>query len=196
MGFLFKKKKVPEELPDLAIDEISEKEISGNKRADAESGKEKKFKPLPAGSSQSSYNSDNSSETPKTSQTGEADKGFFKDVLKAVTEETKNIDKLDLWYKNKFLPQDIVSQMRDYWEKQSPEVILKSIGVDLKDKLMGKIDNLHDLEKEWQEIYFKLIAKEEEIRKEEKELKDSLSEIITLFKKSVGKKDKKDKRNR
>ena len=53
--------------------------------------------------------------------------------------------------------------------------------------LLEKTDKLHHLEKDWQEIYLGLIKKEEEIRKEEKELKDSLSEFIGVYKKSLNK---------
>ena len=41
------------------------------------------------------------------------------------------------------------------------------------------------LEKEWQEIYFALLFKEEEIRKEEKVLKEALSDFINIVRNSV-----------
>ena len=49
---------------------------------------------------------------------------------------------------------------------------------------MERTEKLHKLEQEWQQIYFDLIAKEEEIRKEERELKGTVSEFITAFKES------------
>jgi hypothetical protein len=42
---------------------------------------------------------------------------------------------------------------------------------------------LQGLEKEWQDIYFDLIEKEEEIKDKEKELKKMLKEFIELCKK-------------
>ncbi len=193
MAFLFKKKEVPEELPDLMIDEIGKRQESQIQEKEESDSEEKKFKPLPTKDFSSLVQQPNqpaSAEKPQQPSTELTDdeKGFFKDLIKNIMNEVENLDKLDSWYRNKFFPEDIVSQMREYWEKQSPEVILKSIGSDIKAKLMEKIDRLHQLEKEWQTIYFNLLAKEEEIRKEERELKESLSEIINLFKKSLARK--------
>jgi len=78
--------------------------------------------------------------------------------------------------------------MREYWEKQQPEILLKNVSGDLKNKLMNKTNKLHKLEKEWQEVYFHLMEKEDLIRKEEKELKGDLSEFINLYKSSLKKK--------
>jgi len=192
---LFKKKKVPEELPDLAIDEISKKNSLEEGPSEEKQIQEEKtkpdYKPLPRFNSSKENSSDES--VSDFSGLDEEEKGFFKEIMENITKETEDIDKLDSWYKNKFLPEDIVSQMRQYWEKQSPEIILKSIGKELKDELLEKTGKLHQLEKEWQSIYFDLLAKEDEIRKEEKELKEALSELMNLFKKSLGDKDSKEK---
>jgi len=78
--------------------------------------------------------------------------------------------------------------MREYWQKQQPELLLKNISGELKNKLSAKTNKLHQLEKEWQEVYFSLLAKEDEIRKEEKDLKESLAEFIDLLKRPLGEK--------
>lgn len=181
MVFLFNKKEVPEELPTLAVDELTQENSKEEKNP------EKKYKHWPS----KNYSSFDKEKITNSSRVDEEEIGFFKDILKAVTEDTKDFDKLDSWYKNEFLNKDIVLQMRQYWEKQSPNMILKNMGGDLKNRLLEKTDKLNKLEKEWQEIYFSLLAKEDEIRKEEKELKESLSEVISIFKKSLGKKKKK-----
>jgi hypothetical protein len=199
MFSLFRKKEVPESLPNLAAEEVSlslktsEQDI---KRA------ETSYKPLPANdllipqlaelqipTSEQKTATENVQDKSKWI-VDEQEKGFFKDLIKSVTEETENLDKLDAWYKNKFLPGDIVYQMREYWERQQPELLMKNVSGELKNKLMEKTNKLHKLESDWQETYFVLLSKEEQIRKEEKELKDALSEFISLFKNSSGKKEK------
>jgi len=190
MKFLSRKKKVPSELPNLAIDEILKK--------DNKEEVENKFKPLPKKTIV--HSSDEQKDKPEFTElpnsiskeieeikkakfsSAENEKGYFKEILKSVSGEIGDLNKLDSWYKNKFLPGDIVSQMRDYWEKQQPGILLNNISGDLKINLLEKTNKLDQLEKEWQEIYFKLLSKEEEIRKEEKELKDSLSEFMNVFK--------------
>jgi hypothetical protein len=173
---LFGRKNIPDELPSLAADSL-------NKSLSQEIEKYKQLPKLPV--AQNSPRPNSLSEVPKAKPlpVGE-EQGYFKQLIKSVTEETKDLDKLDSWYKNKFLPGDVVFQMREYWEKQQPELLLKNISGDLKNRLMEKTEHLHLLEKEWQEIYFHLLSKEEEIRKEEKVLKDSLSEFMELFKRS------------
>jgi len=189
MKFLSKKRDVPKELPSLAIDEITKE----SKKEDAEN----KFKPLPK---KTGHSSEEHKDKPEFTElpnsvkeeieqikntkfsSAESEKGYFKEILKSVSGEIEDLNKLDMWYKNKFLPGDIVSQMREYWEKQQPDILLNAISNDLKIDLLEKTNKLDQLEKEWQEIYFKLLSKEEEIRKEEKELKDSLSEFMNVFK--------------
>ena len=179
MGFLFKKNKVPQELPALALEEVQEDlkplvEQKVNSDNGINNSSESKINELKSQTQQ---------KTPTAFPTFEDDeKGFFKEIVKSVTEESEDIDKLDSWYKNKFLPEDVVFQMREYWQKQTPDIIMQNIRGDLKLKLIEKTEKLHQYEKEWQEIYFKLLSKEEEIRNEEKELKESLSEFIDIYK--------------
>jgi hypothetical protein len=112
--------------------------------------------------------------------------GYFKELVKNITEENGDVGKLEQWYKEKFLPGDMVFHMREYWQKQQPEILLKNISGELKDKLMNKTERLHQLEREWQEVYFHLMTKEDEIRKEEGELKAALSEFVDMHKRTFG----------
>ncbi len=123
----------------------------------------------------------------------EEENGYFKQLIKSVTEENEDVEKLSSWYENKFLPNDIVFQMREYWEKQQPELMLKQMRGDLKRELADKTERLHGLEGEWQEIYFKLLAKEDEIRREERALKDTLNEFMGAFKHSLKERQKNEK---
>lgn len=113
--------------------------------------------------------------------------GFFKEIMGTLN-ETKNIDKIESFYNNRFMTEDIVQQMRSYWENKKPELIMKNVGSDLKDKISTKTDKLHRLEQDWQDIYFKLTSKEEEIRAEEKELKEAIAEYVTVCKKAYKRK--------
>jgi hypothetical protein len=77
--------------------------------------------------------------------------------------------------------------MRKYWDEQDPAMLFGGSKSELKTKLLEKIESLHKLEKVWQEAYFNLMEKEEIIRKEEKELKEALTEFINVYKKRSGK---------
>ncbi len=181
----FKKKDVPEELPNLVVDDVitkpklEEKQLEKKSEISQEASPIQKLPTVP-----SSELNDKIKELSVDDESG-----YFKDLMKNVIGEVNDLDEENSWYKNKFLPGDIVFQMREYWEKQKPEILLKNIGGDLKNRLTEKTDKLHKLEKEWQEVYFHLLTKEEEIRKEEKELKESLSEFIDLIKHSTKRKE-------
>ena len=187
MGW-FKKKDVPEELPSLAIDRSKISPPEQESQVEEKQEVQAQYKSLPT--QRTAVRTLQESSRRKESLSPEDQQGYFRDLIKSVTEGTENLDKIDSWYKEKFLPGDMVFQMREYWEKQQPEILLKNISGELKNKLLGKTDKLHQLEKEWQDIYFHLLAKEEAIRKEEKELKDSLSEFIDLFRRSSRKRTK------
>ncbi len=189
---LFGKKEVPDELPSLAIDEV-------NKKVSAPEGSvlpqqfvqqpnsaimpvmpAPNYRPLPKQEAHPVKQEDLKSSLSQFN--ADDDKGYFKELIKSVTEDDNDVNNLESWYKNEFLPRDMVFQMREYWQKQQPEILMKNVSGELKQKLMMKTERLHTLEKEWQEIYFNLLSKEEDIRKEEKELKETLSEFMNLAK--------------
>lgn len=183
---LFKRKEVPAELPSLALDEVKKVEVLPKFEPvpQIEVIKEPvSYKPLPVASPQGVTNVE---EVKKALVEDKDESGYFKNLVKSITEETEDLDKLSSWYKNKFAPGDMVFQMREYWQKQQPELMMKNISGELKQKLSAKTERLHVLEKEWQEIYFSLLSKEEQIRNEEKELKDALAEFIDTLKRTIG----------
>ncbi len=192
MGFLFKKKEVPEELPGLAFEEmnknsgvVSDSHLS--QLPQVQNNSETKYKPLPTQNSQDGMLNTRDNSLKKQDFSGfEDNQGYFKELVKSITEK-QDVNKLDSWYKNKFLPGDVVFQMREYWEKQQPEILLKNVSAELKNRILEQTNKLHSLEKDWQEIYFNLMAKEEEIRKDEKDLKDSIAEFIGIYKRSPSK---------
>jgi len=160
---LFRRKDIPEELPDLATEKIEKNtEIEKDKQLVNRYLKEEK---------------------PEESRISEEiEDGFFNKLQEDINNEISNLNQLENWYNNKFLPQDIVSDMRNYWEKQKSGSVIKVIGRNFKEKITEKTEKLQQLEREWQATYFQLIEKEEEIRKEEQDLKKVLAEFVDLCK--------------
>lgn len=108
--------------------------------------------------------------------------GFFGQVLDDINDEIKDLGNLEDWYEKKFLKQDVVSDMKGYWEGNKSDILIQSFGAEYKKEINEKIKILQALEEDWREIYFKLIKKEEEMKKEERELKETLSEFVDLCK--------------
>jgi hypothetical protein len=219
MGLLFKKKEVPDELPSLMSDEVFEEtnrqfeadnaysqvNLPSNAPANVQMNGDlssKSFYPGPAKDKFSralasiQMGDDVSKESLKTAELQKLpfvkgnDSGYFKELIQSVMGETEDLEKFDKWWKNSFLPADIVTHMREYWEKQTPELILNNFGGEAKNKLLGKVEKLHGLEKEWQSTYLHLLECEDKIRGEESELKESLSEFVAIYKKTLNRRKK------
>lgn len=196
MALKFFRKKAPPTLPDLGIDShtdndnIEDETDSLINELSKISGSSNR---LPISSIETLKKIDLSNSNKKSVKKlveYEDEAGFFKDILKNITHEMNDIEKLDTWYKSKFKGNDIVEQMRNYWEKQKPELVLRNMNSDLVNNLKEKIAKFHDLEKEWQEIYVTMLGKEEEMREDEEELKEMLSQFIKICKRKMGKRDK------
>ena len=110
---------------------------------------------------------------------------FFIKLQENLNKEMNSLDKLEEWYNKKLLPGDTLSEMKNYYEKQSSDSVIQNLGKDFQEKLTGKIIHLQELEKNWQNIYFELIEKEAEIKTEEKELKKILAVFIGFCKKRL-----------
>lgn len=205
MGF-FKKKDVPSELPDLISDEINKqlsKEFDNEDSSTVSKSdsliKKEENSLYRAGNSEimakkavvsdlnNSSNSEEEVTLKKLPTNDDDDTGYFKALMKSVMEE--DLGKTNNW-KNKLMSKDVVSNMREYWQKQSPEVILNSLGGETKANLLKQVDKLHLLEKEWQSNYLSLMACEDKIRDEEKKLKGSLAEFVSLYKRTLNRKRK------
>jgi len=127
---------------------------------------------------------------PTPNQPMEDEESFFSELQEDITKEIGNLNKLETWYNNKFLPRDVVTEMKNYWEKQKGNSIIKILGKNFQERISEKTANLQNLEKEWQNIYFDLIEKEEEIRDQERELKKLLAEFVEVCKRKTKKDDK------
>jgi hypothetical protein len=110
---------------------------------------------------------------------------FFIKLQENLNKEMDSLNRLEEWYNTKLLPEDTLSEMKNYWEKQKSSSVIQIIGKDFQDKITKKIILLQELEKSWQDIYFNLIEKEEQIKEQEKELKKMLAEFIEFCKKRV-----------
>lgn len=208
------KKDVPDELPDLATDEIEKKletkELKESKEQESEELKESKeiVKDYLTQEEKSEKikkvekKLEEVKEKPIEKEiekvrkllpknTENTEESFFNKLQEDINKEATNLNKLESWYNNKFLPQDIVSEMRNYWERQKAGSVVKVIGRNFKDRVTEKTNKLQQLEKEWQNIYFDLIEKEEEMREQERELKSVLAEFVELCKKRTKRKGKK-----
>ncbi len=208
MSFLnfLKKKDVPDELPDLVSDELgknsspsSEKIVQPSANSNLEipelpdidsyaepkveaSSVEEVKKALKASPSQSDEKI-YAEEVKKAVESDlKSEKSFFNDLQKSISSEFSDLDKIEEWYKNDFSKKDVLSEMKDYWESKKTSTILQTIGNDFKEKIDEKTKKLQNLEKEWQNIYFEMVEKEEEIKDEEAELKKVLSEFVDVCK--------------
>ncbi len=119
---------------------------------------------------------------------------FFINLQENLNREMDSLNKLEEWYNNKLLPEDTLSEMKNYWEKQKSNSMIQILGKDFQDKITKKIILLQELEKSWQDIYFNLIEKEEKIKEQERELKKMLAEFIGFCKKRVENEKTKEKR--
>ncbi len=173
MSFLdmLKKKKAPEELPDLAVEGIKNQITSFNKEKKLASTNEK-------------FNLQKEQINKIEGMLGEREeKSFFDDLLENVSEELDDLNSLENWYKRNFKPKSIIEDMKEHWQKEKAEIVLSKMGKEFKKEVLGKILKMQQLEKEWQDLYFNLMQKEEHMREHEKELKETLSNFIKLCKK-------------
>ncbi|MBR9705040.1 hypothetical protein GOV12_06525 [Candidatus Pacearchaeota archaeon] len=196
-----KKKKVPDELPQLVSDEIENDKIlkeSDDKSNNVETTLDSD-EPIenvkvyenpivePNISSNISRNNrivnrDKITNRKIDNSKREIEDSYFNELGNDLNKEIEDLNKLENWYKNKFLPRDIVSDMRKHWEGKKNSSVINVLGRNFKDRINERTSKLQDLEREWQDIYFDLIEKEEEIREQEKELKKMLSEFVEICK--------------
>jgi tetratricopeptide (TPR) repeat protein len=155
---LFKKKGVPEELPDLAIDEIKKdlkeniNELGDINLKQETNKQEEKLeisedKSSVKGQIQSNMGND------------EKCKKFFDKLIEDINQEIDDLEKFDNW-------------IGEYWENKRKDFVIKNLGGNFKERINNKIERLQKLEKEWQDTYFNLIEKEEEMKNMEKDLKN------------------------
>lgn len=211
---IFKKTDAPDELPDLAIDELkkelnnvsSEKEEKKPEESPKNEREEKLPEALPEKKEEApsetapkeieeqpskpeeKLQEETGSETAPKEKTKEEkinlEKSFFNSFLTELKKEDFDPAKINSWYQKKFAERGAIEEMKEYWEKQKDDFITDTIEKEFKQRISEKMNNLQKLEAEWQEIYIKLVKKEEEMKKEEKNIK----KIIKDFSQIMGKK--------
>lgn len=123
--------------------------------------------------------------SPKESKIEE--KSFFEEFQKKLEEEVSDLTSLENWCESKFSSQNMLKEMKSYWEKQKAPSLLESFGKNFKEKISEQIKKLQILEEDWQYTYFELIKKEDAIKDAEGELKQTVNEFIKVckYKKNV-----------
>jgi len=159
---LFKKKNVPSELPDLISDDFEKKVVEKDVEKDADSIsnhlKEEVKKESKVEDKKEEVVEKSVEPSVVSNENVSSEKSFFRDLENNLNSEIEDLDKLESWYENKFVPQDVVSDMRSYWENQKTQSVLKILGKNFKERISTQTHNLQKLEGEWQNIYFDLIA--------------------------------------
>jgi hypothetical protein len=173
MLFFKKKNKsnIPKELPVLAIDSLEEKESKETIKKDTIN-------------------------TPSTSIIS-TNKTYFSDLLKTVAKETELLENDEEYYKKRInlygeniLTKDLIVSMKENWRKQRSNIIFTHEERKLKDDILGKIARLQSMEEEWQTHHLRLIEKEENLRKEEEELKTILRKFRELCSRHIDEKNR------
>jgi hypothetical protein len=209
---LFKKTSAPDELPDLAIDQLKKdlkKDYSEKEEVKTEEKKEEVLKPVEEKTKEEEtkeevqkdnedVKEEKSEETPSEADNSKKDnkieeksigekvnleKSFFNPLLKEFKEENFDPSKINSWYQKRFSEKGAIEEMKEYWEKQKDEFITEAVEKEFKERINEKMISLQKLEGEWQEIYINLIKKEEEMKKEEKNVKKIIKEFSDVFKK-------------
>lgn len=110
------------------------------------------------------------------------DNSFFADIESNISKELNDLNSLEKWFDNRFSSRDVLDDMKDYWKNQKKISVLDAASRSFKERISAKVSHLQHLEKSWQMTYFDLIEKEEEIRDDERELKEMLKEFMKVCK--------------
>lgn len=194
-------KRVEDEKPEITVKDNNLREINEEKSSEKDTLLFKKEDPKVLKAPKEEFDENSYAEEVKKAvfDSEKSEKSFFNELQKDITEEFSDLDKIEEWYKNDFSKKDVLSEMKNYWKNQKTVFALNNLGKEFKEKIEEKTKNLKKLEKEWQDTYFKMIDQEEEIREEEAELKELLSQFVEVCKKkkkSVGDEEKKSSRKK
>lgn len=219
---MFKKNNAPDELPDLAIDELkkdlkkdySEKEepkealpelkkempivpeMVEEKQEEQSTIQEEKEEPPQENEEKVEENQEEDSEekqeineeTDKKIKPAKEDeninleKSFFNPLINELKKENFDPAKINAWYQKRFSDKSAIEEMKEYWEKQKNEFITETVEKEFKARINEKMHHLQKLELEWQDIYVKLVEKEEEMKKEEKSIKKIIKDFSEVIK--------------
>ena len=214
---MFKKNTAPEELPDLAIDELkkdlnkdfSEKEEkteipkpqetppvveekapevqeeipSEKETEEAKNEKDETEETPPEIDEKEIEEVDEKPEEKPTKEEVNLEKSFFNPLISELKKDNFDPYKINSWYEKKFSGKSAIEEMKEYWENQKDEFITETVEKEFKARINEKMIDLQKLEAEWQEIYINLVKKEEEMKKEEKNIKKIMKDFSLVIKK-------------
>jgi hypothetical protein len=183
--------KVPDELPDLATDDI-EKRLSEETSVIKESDIPKETIPIQPdqpkiGSKEVFEPKIEIIKEPIINKIEENrvvtnDKTFFSELNNSLSRGMKDPDEYEEWFNNKIKGRDVVTDMKEFWNQKKDSTMMQVLNDKFKERISKKTLELESLEKDWRNIYFKMVEKEEEIREKERELKKILHEFLELCK--------------
>jgi len=110
------------------------------------------------------------------------EKSFFNPLINELKKENFDPAKINAWYQKRFSDKSAIEEMKEYWEKQKNEFITETVEKEFKARINEKMHHLQKLELEWQDIYVKLVEKEEEMKKEEKSIKKIIKDFSEVIK--------------
>lgn len=184
-----KRKEVPDELPSLISDEIEKESLDEINSALKEEKKEevkqveKSIEKEPANKNVVNRLIRGVEENPnREMKVISSDKSFFADLQKKIVDELDDLDSLEGWYNKRMNSGDLVNKMKSYWNSQKRVSVLDIMAKNFKEKIAGKVSELQKLERDWQNVYFDLVEKEELIKEAEAGLREMVSEFMTICK--------------
>lgn len=183
MGFNFlKKQEVPEELPDIWSAVLEPPLEKQSAQSNSSIVNDANTSPVPLRVSKENIPEQ---QTPleKGAPINSDASGFMNQIKENLSKEKDDLEKLEKWYTKQFSSQDILSNMKTYWENHKEGFIIRAVGENFQEKIESEIANLGNLENEWQKIYFQLIEKESQIKEGEKKLKGFMAEFFGECKK-------------
>lgn len=216
---MFKKNNAPDELPDLAIDELkkelkkdySEKvevkepavEVKEETPKVQEAVEEEQEEPEVIEESpkeETTEETEKDNDEKEEEETSEVqnkedetekieegkinlEKSFFNPLINELKKENFDPAKINAWYQKRFSDKSAIEEMKEYWENQKNEFITETVEKEFKARINERMHKLQKLESEWQERYIKLVEKEEEMKKEEKNIKKIIKDFSEAIKK-------------
>ena len=162
---LFKKTSAPEELPDLAIDELKKdlkKDFSEKEEAKTEEKKEETPKPKEEkteedntkeetpesnGDETEEKKEETPSETDNSKNDGKTneekvnlEKSFFNPLVTELKKENFDPSKINSWYEKRFSQKGAIEEMKEYWEKQKDEFITEAVEKEFRSRINEKMN--------------------------------------------------------
>ena len=172
--------KAEEKKEEISKPEVKKSEEESNNEPPAESGEdteEEKTEEAPS-------ETDNSKSEVRTSgEKVNLEKSFFNPLLTELKKDNFDPTKINSWYQKRFAEKGAIEEMKEYWEKQKDEFITEAVEKEFRARINERMNALQKLEAEWQEIYIDLIKKEEDMKKEEKNIKKIINDFSEVFKK-------------